>query len=108
MMGRDLTNTTRKTRRREPAGFKTSSTSRRELIPQLCSRFAANEFDHEITRAGDVERFAEHAAPFIVFHDVPKQDKHFCPSTFRRLSFDFPHLFDQVISRFALAPSQNR
>jgi hypothetical protein len=24
------------------------------------------------------------------------------------LSFDFPHLFDQVISRFALAPSQIR
>jgi hypothetical protein len=37
------------------------------LIPQLRSRFAADEFDQEVASAGDIERFVERAAPFIVF-----------------------------------------
>jgi hypothetical protein len=33
------------------------------------------QFDQQIASAADVERFVERAAPFIVFHYVPKQDE---------------------------------
>jgi hypothetical protein len=67
MMGRDLTNTTRKTRRREPAGFKTSSTSRRELIPRLCSRFATVDEQTAALAAAAVLRSAQKRSDFRPF-----------------------------------------
>jgi hypothetical protein len=38
----------------EPACFSMPSC---ELIPKLHGRLTANEFDQQVTRAGDVERF---------------------------------------------------
>jgi len=96
-----------KTRRREPAGFVCFSFSAAKLIPQLRSRLAADEFDHQITSAGDlvddIVRLSSGITPFIVFHDILEQHKQLCLPAFRRPRLDCPHLFDKVVGGFALA-----